>query len=130
MEQSRPKKKARKASRGGCRGRPRLDEGERRAGRINVPVNGEEKSVIREKAKTYRMTGAHFLRELGLSHRMRRPLPAVNVETYRELGRMGVNLNLALALMNEGERAPLDPEFLRRLYELLQSTRRALLGVG
>lgn len=129
MGETRSRKKAKKTSRGGRGGRPQLDEAERRTGRINVPLNGEEKTLILEKAQAYNMTGALFLRELGLGHRMRRPLPAVNVEAYRELGRMGINLNRAIALANEGKPIVLNPEFLGRLYELLQSTRRALLGV-
>ena len=129
MEESQHKRKVKKGSRGRRGGRPQLDDSMRRTNRINVPVNEEEKSLIRGKAKAYRMSGAFFLRELGLGHRMRRPLPTINIRAYRELGRMAVNLNQVVTLLNRGREVGIQLEFAQRLFELLQSTRRALLGV-
>lgn len=108
-------------------GRPALDEVDRRSRRIGVSVNEEEESVIGNKAKTYHMSKAFFLREIGLGHRMRRPIPAINFEAHRDLGRMGVNLNQIIMLINSGKNVGINPEFAQRLYDLLQSTRRALL---
>lgn len=129
MEESQRKRKVKKGSRGRRGGRPRLDDAVRRTDRINVPVNEEEKALIRGKATTYRMSGAFFLREVGLGHRMRRPLPAINIEAYRELGKMATNLNQVVTLLNRGREVGIAPEFAQQLFELLQSTRRALLGV-
>lgn len=129
MGESQRKRKVKKVSRGRRGGRPKLDDAVRRTKRINVPVNEEEKSLIRNKAKVYRMTGAFFLRELGLGHRMRRPLPAINIQTYRELGRMAANLNQLVTLLNRGREVGIAPEFVQQLSDLLQSTRRVLLGV-
>jgi hypothetical protein len=91
MKKQQRKKKVKKASRGGRGGRPRLDDAERRSDRINVPVNDEEKMAILNKATIYHMKGAFFLREVGLGHYMRRPIPHINYEAHRELGRMGRN---------------------------------------
>lgn len=129
MEDSQGKRKVKKGSCGRRRGRPQLDDVVRRAKRINVPVNEEEQSLIRDKATAYRMSGAFFLRELGLGHRMRRPLPAINVQAYRELGRMAANLNQLVIVLNRGREVGIAPEFAQQLFDLLQSTRRALLGI-
>jgi hypothetical protein len=129
MAESQHKRKVKKGSRGRRGGRPQLDDAMRRTNRINVPVNEEEKSLIRGKATAYRMSGAVFLRKLGLGHRMRRPLPAINIQAYRELGRMASNLNQVVILSNRGREVGITPEFAQQLFELLQSIRRALLGV-
>lgn len=130
MGESQHKRKVKKGGRGRRGGRPQLDDAMRRTNRINVPVNEEEKSLIKGKAMAYRMSGAFFLRQLGLGHRMRRPLPAINIQAYRDLGRMAANLNQVVTLLNRGREVGLAPEFAQQLLELLQSTRRALLGVG
>ena len=128
MDESMDKKKIKKGWGGRRGGRPQLDESERRSERINVPVNSEEKMIIIERAVGYHMTGAFFLRELGLGHRMRRPLPAINLRAYQQLGRMGANLNRVVGLINQGQTAGISREFAEELYNLLQATRRALLG--
>jgi hypothetical protein len=127
MARQQTKKKIKKRSQGGRGGRPKLDEREIRAIRIGVSVNEEEDSVIGDKAKTYHMSKAFFLRELGLGHRMRRPIPSINFEAHRELGRMGANLSQLVTLINDGKNVGINAESVQRLYELLQSTRRALL---
>jgi hypothetical protein len=129
MAENQYKRKVKKEGHAGRGGRPRLGDEERRTVRINVPLNQEEKSVIIVKATTYRMSGAFFLRRLGLGHRMRRPLPAINIEAYRELGNMAVNLNQIVVLSSKGRESGITPEFAQQLYDLLQTTRRALMGV-
>lgn len=129
MEENQLKRNLTKRSRGRRAGRPRLEDAVRRVDRINVPVNEEEKALIRGKATAYRMSGAFFLRELGLGHRMRRPLPTINIQAYRDLGRMAANLNQVVTLLNRGREVGITPEFAQQLFDLLQSTRRALLGV-
>jgi hypothetical protein len=128
MKPSRTDKKMTEVASGGRGGRPQLEESERRSDRVNVPVNSEEKTIIIDKAVFYHMSGAFFLRELGLGHRMRRPLPAINLQAYRQLGRMGSNLNRVVGLINQGNTVGISREFAEQLYDLLQSTRRALLG--
>jgi hypothetical protein len=128
MDERRDRKKIKKGAGSGRGGRPQLDESERRSDRINVPVNSDEKPAIRDKAATYNMTGAFFLRELGLGHRMRRPLPAINLRAYQQLGRLGADLNRVVGLINQGQTVGISREFAEQLYDLLQSTRRALLG--
>jgi hypothetical protein len=128
MKKSRTNQKVTKVACGRRGGRPQLDESERRTGRINVPLNSEEKTLIIERAVGYHMSGAFFLRELGLGHRMRRTLPAINLQAYQELGRMGVNLNRVVGLINQGQAVGISREFAEELYDLLQATRRALLG--
>lgn len=129
MENGQRKRKVKKESRSRRGGRPQLDDAVRRTKRINVPVNEQEQSLIRDKATEYHMTGAFFLRELGLGHRMRRPLPTINIQAYRELGRMAANLNQLVIVLNRGREVGIAPEFAQQLFDLLQSTRRALLGI-
>ncbi len=128
MSRQQPKKRIKKRSQGSRGGRPKLDETELRAGRIGVSVNEEEDSIIGDKAATYHMSKAFFLRQLGLGHKMRRPIPAINFAAHRELGKIGVNLNKLVMLINEGRQVGINAESLERVHELVQSTRRALLG--
>jgi hypothetical protein len=127
MKKEQPKKQIKKMSQGGRGGRPKADENELRAGRIGVSVNKEEEAVIAKKAAAHHMSKAFFLREAGLDHRMRRPIPAINFEAHRDLGRMAANLNQLVMIINSGKNVGLNAESVQRLYELLQSTRRALL---
>lgn len=117
-------------SKAGRGGRPKLDDGERRSRMIGVPVNEDEYAAIGGKAEMHHMTRAFFLRHVGLGYRMRRPIPPINYLAYRNLGRMGANLNRVILLLNTGKHVGINQEFAEQLYELLQSVRRSLLGVA
>lgn len=73
------------------------------------------------------MSKAFFLRKLGLGHRMRRPIPAINFQAHQSLGHMTGSLNQLIVLIREGKAAGVSQESAEQLLGLLQSTRRTLL---
>lgn len=121
------RKPAKKSSGGGRGGRPALEQSELRSIRIGVSVNPEEAKAIDEKAAVYHMRRAFFLRELGLGHRMRRPIPAINYRSHRMLGHMARTLNRLVILAEAGRLTGVRSEFARHIYDELQAVRRALL---
>lgn len=120
-------KKRKGATKKGRGGRPQLDEEDRRSLRVGVPLNQEEMLIISEKARTYHMSKAFFLRKLGIGHRMRRPIPAINFQAHQSLGHLAGSLNQLIVLLREGKAAGVSQKSAEKLLGLLQSTRRALL---
>ncbi len=129
MPAGKRKGQSKSRSKAGRGGRPKLDDSERRSRMIGVAVNEDEYEAIGSKAKVHHMSRAFFLRHTGLGYRMRRPIPPINYLAHRNLGRMAANLNRVILLLNTGKAVGIDQEFAERLYELLQSVRRNLLGV-
>lgn len=126
MEKSKKKRKVKKQSKT-RRGRPELEEQERRLGRISVPVNEYEEAEILRAASAVNMTKAGYLRHRGVGYRMPRPVPAINLEAHRGLARMAANLNKLVVLIHTGKCRGIRPEFVAQVYEALQSVRRTLL---
>lgn len=75
------------------------------------------------------MTKTQFFRHLGLGCRLPQPIPAINYEAHRNLGRMAADLNQVVRLICDGKCDGINPEFARQLYEEMQAVRRLLLGV-
>ena len=98
-------------------GRPRLEDFERRAGRIGVSVNEEEEEIIAGKAKLANMTKGAFLRHLGLGKRMRRLVPAINYRAYRQLGRLAADFSYALMLLEAGKSIGIDQQLAERILD-------------
>lgn len=101
-------------------GRPRLDEGDRRTGRISVPVNQEEADEIERKGGAVHMKKGVFLRHLGLSKQMHRPVPAINYRAYRQLGRLAADFSYALMLIDAGMHPGIDRQLAERILDALR----------
>jgi len=114
--------------------RPKIAAEKLRTATIGVRVSPGEYAALREKAAGLGLTPAQWLRTAGLARRL--PAAAagpVNVATYRELGRIGANLNQVAARLNAGETeetaaAPLQLA-LAELAEQLRRVRLEVLGV-
>ena len=89
-------------------GRPRLEDHDRRTGRIGVPVNKEEEKAIECKSAAVYMKKGAFLRHLGLGKRTQRPVPAINYRAYRQLGRLAVSFSHVLLLIDAGKSVGID----------------------
>ena len=84
--------------------RPRLDAGERRTRTIGVRVTAAELSAIAERAGAIRLTTATYMRRRSLGEPVQQAQPARRLGTaeFRELVRIGVNLNQVARSLNTG----------------------------
>jgi hypothetical protein len=110
-----------------CGGRPRLGDDDRRTGRISVPVSREEADVIERRGRAVHMKKAVFLRHLGLSKRIHRPVPAINYRAYRQLGRLAADFSYVLTLMESGQRVGIDRQLAERILDTLRHVEESLV---
>ncbi len=108
-------------------GRPRLEDAERRDGRIGVPVNEHEDDAISEKAKLVHMKRGTFLRHIGLGKHLHRPVPAINYRAYRQLGRLAADLSYALILIDANKNIGIDRQITVQLLDELRQTQELLM---
>lgn len=116
-------------------GRPKISADKLRTATIGVRVSPAEYDQLRTKAAAMGMTPAQWLRSAALDRRLPPPpAPAVNMETYRELSRIGVNLNQVVARINAGAGhqvpAKLPPEITAELLRLVKTVQLQVLGVA
>lgn len=119
-------KKARARSSRGRGGRPRLEDADRRGHRIGVPVNGEELTLITERAARHHMKNAAFLRHVALGRKLPRAVPAINFRAYRRLGRLSASVSRILC-MNREERACPAGGIAQQILDELRLVRRLLV---
>lgn len=111
-------------------GRPQLDSQAVRNSFIRIRVSAAELAAIQEKANEMHMPISAWLRHAALSRQLpSRPVPAVNRETYAELGRIGNNINQLVKLTHQGL-TPISTVPLQELEELLRKIKLEILGVG
>ncbi len=109
--------------------RPKIAPEALRSATIGVRVSPAEYEALREKAAALRLTPAQWLREAALSRRLPPPpVPPVNLETYRELGKIGGNLNQIAARLNAGGTAPELAAAVGELAALVRRVRLEALG--
>ncbi|HEY0321689.1 MAG TPA: hypothetical protein VGC66_12080 [Pyrinomonadaceae bacterium] len=108
-------------------GRPRLEDLERRTKRIGVPVNEEEDKIISGRAKLTHMKKGVFLRHLGLSKHIQRPVPAINYRAYRQLGRLAADFSYALILIEVGKSIGVDQQLVAQILEEIRRTQNQLM---
>jgi hypothetical protein len=108
-------------------GRPRLEDFERRSGRIGVSVNEEEEESIASKAKLANMTKGAFLRHLGLGKQLRRPVPAINYRAYRQLGRLAADFSYALMLLEAGKSIGINQQLAERVLDEVRHLENLLM---
>lgn len=108
-------------------GRPRLNEGDRRAGRISVPVNQEEADAIERRGRAVHMKKGVFLRHLGLSKQLPPPVPSINYRAYRQLGRLAADFSYALTLIESGQSVGIDRQLAERILDTLRHVEELLM---
>lgn len=122
------KKKKRLTIIGNARGgRPRLEDFERRMGRIGVSVNEEEEDIISSKAESVHMKKGVFLRHLGLGKHLHRPVPAINYRAYRQLGRLAADFSYSLMLVEGSKSVGIDPQLAMQILNEIRSTQHQLM---
>lgn len=108
-------------------GRPRLSAGDRRAGRISVPVNREEADAIERRGRAVHMKKGVFLRHLGLGKQLPPPVPAINYRAYRQLGRLAADFSYALTLIESGDSVGIDRQLAERILDALRHVEELLM---
>ncbi len=119
----RSKKEARMA-------RPKIAADRLRTATIGVRVSPAEYAALKEKATTMGMTPAQWLRAAALARQLPPPpAPPVNLDTYRELGRIGNNLNQVVARINAGDApAEIPRDIAAGLVRLVKTIQLQVLG--
>jgi hypothetical protein len=112
---------------GARRGRPRLEDSDRRDRRIGVPVNEEEEDAIGKKAKLANMKKGAYLRHVGLGKQIHRPVPAINYRAYRQLGRLAADFSYALVLIEAGRSIGINRELAGRVLDGIRHVEELLM---
>lgn len=112
-------------------GRPRIAAEQLRTATIGVRVSPAEYAALREKAAAMGMTPAQWLRRAALDRQLPRPAAQpVNLDTYRELARLGVNLNQIRAKINAGIAVGIPQEVIAGLFQAVLMVQRQVIGGG
>jgi hypothetical protein len=107
-------------------GRPRKDPLRLRAVQINVRVSPAEHQQLSLLAALHQVPIRSYLRDAALSRPLPPPVPSVNEATYRELCRIGSNINQLTHLAHIGQSYPGILATLRSLSDLLLSIKALL----
>ena len=102
--------------------RPKLSDDERRTQRVTVYLRPTELDALRGRAAAARLTVPEYLRQRALLTRLRIESPRrLAAAEFREVARLGSNLNQIARRLNQGGSAPQDtPQVLGRLIDLLE----------
>ena len=107
-------------------GRPRKDPLRLRAVRVSVRFSPAEYQKLQLLATVHQVPLCSYLRDTALSRPLPPPVPSVNEATYRELCRIGSNVNQLTHLAHTGQSYPGILATLRTLSDLLLSIKALL----
>jgi hypothetical protein len=105
-------------------GRPALQEEDKRIIQVNIRLTKEEHDTVCNYAQASAMTSAHWIRQKAFTGRFPAiKLSPVNAALYRELHKIGVNLNQAVRHVHGGK---LSPAYLSILTSLMKTQKDIL----
>ena len=105
-------------------GRPALQEEDKRIIQVNIRLTKEENEMICNYAQASAMTPANWIRQKAFTGRFPAiKLSPINAALYRELHKIGVNLNQAVKQLNAGK---LSPAFVTILTALIKTQKDIL----
>ena len=100
-------------------GRRSLADHERRRHQVNVSLRDDELAELRRRADRARMAVTDYVRRRALSDRLRVVPPRrLGVEEFREVARIGSNLNQIARALNAGRGGTVDWPVWRELDRL------------
>ncbi|MCD8739704.1 plasmid mobilization relaxosome protein MobC [Mucilaginibacter roseus] len=100
-------------------GRPALQEEDKRTIQVNIRLTKQENDMVCNYAQASAMTPANWIRQKAFTGRFPAiKLSPLKAELYRELHKIGVNLNQAVKQVNAGK---LSPAFLTILTTLIKT---------
>ena len=101
---------------------------------FNVRFSDLELEIVRFKARSTGLTMTELVRRNSLLRPLPQRLSKVGLDTYRELGRIGNNLNQLTKVANTaikmGQTPPASPAVLASLAKLLNEVRRELACIN
>jgi hypothetical protein len=105
-------------------GRPALQEEDKRIIQFNIRLTKEEHDIVCNYAQASGMTPANWIRQKAFTGRFPAvKLSPVNAALYRELHKIGVNLNQAVKQLHSGK---LSPVYLSILTSLMKTQKDIL----
>lgn len=105
-------------------GRPTLQEENKRVAQVNIRLTASEIERVNTYAEASGMTPANWIRQKAFTGRFPTiKLSPVNALLYRELHKVGVNLNQAVKQLHAGK---LSPAYLSILLGLLKTQKDIL----
>ncbi|PJJ84646.1 plasmid mobilization protein [Mucilaginibacter auburnensis] len=105
-------------------GRPALQEEDKRIIQVNIRLTKEENEMVCNYAQASAMTPANWIRQKAFTGRFPAiKLSPINAALYRELHKIGVNLNQAVKQLNAGK---LSPAFVTILTALIKTQKDIL----
>ncbi len=97
---------------------------------VPVRLSIEERSQHYEAARQFSVSISEFVRRAALKRRMPAAVVGeVNRETYRELCRIGNNVNQLMKAVNEGKVFGVDPKILAELRATIKEVGLQCVGV-
>lgn len=105
--------------------RPQLSEQDRRSKKIVISFSPGEYRALQEAAKKYRRPIAVLARQLILNGEIDF-VPECNFEAYRQLCKIGGNLNQIAKHLNQGGSPQEIRDYLHKILELLEKSTREL----
>jgi hypothetical protein len=110
-------------------GRPPLLDIERRVIKFHGGFTFAEAEFIAQKAEAAGISEPEYIRHAVLNRELK-TVPAINKDTYHELGKIGVNINQIAKILNSGSNA--NPEIndaFGKLKTVIAQLRQQLLGI-
>ncbi|UEG51850.1 plasmid mobilization relaxosome protein MobC [Mucilaginibacter daejeonensis] len=105
-------------------GRPALQEEDKRIIQVNIRLTKDENDLVCNYAQASAMTPANWIRQKAFTGRFPAiKLSPMNAALYRELHKIGVNLNQAVKQLNAGK---LSPAFVTILTALIKTQKDIL----
>jgi hypothetical protein len=93
---------------------------------FNVRLSDDELDKMRSKAKEARLTASELVRKIVLDRPLPKPICRVEFDTYRELQRIGINLNQLIKAINLAQKSGYQPSISTVEIENLHSILLAL----
>jgi hypothetical protein len=105
-------------------GRPALQKEDKRIVQVNIRLTKEENDIVCNYAEASAMTPANWIRQRAFTGRFPAiKLSPVDAALYRELHKIGVNLNQAVRQLHAGK---LSPAYLTILMALIKTQKDIL----
>lgn len=111
-------------------GRPKSELGEVRSNRVTVRFSEKELEQVSGKAQLVGLEVSAFLREAALGRKVSVQASSfpVNVQTYDQLRRIGVNLNQLIRAVNSGAIVGIESENISELRNLVEKVGLEICG--
>jgi hypothetical protein len=109
--------------------RPRKKQGEVREKTLGIRVSPAEYESLKSKAQAAGQQVTTFIRLAALDKPIKSPIPKTDMETYKELCRIGNNLNQLLVRLHMGIRAEIHPGDIEELKNTIETMAFKILGV-